>query len=435
MKTNNESNFYKLGQVAKILQVHPNTLRSWDRDGTLSSVRLGATKHRRYPRSIIDNFLITKIKPAEYKIKSSDSNDYYKKFLEGLPQLIWTCNSCGQCTYLSPQWENFTGISANKQLGDKWLKQIHPDDTKRVIKTWKESVKTGRDLDVEFRIRRFDGKYIWHKTLATAIRNYDGSIALWFGSNTNIHTLRKGEEQKDSFLSMASHELKTPLTSIKGYAQLIRIICERENNSKVLDLLEKQKVSIEKLNSLISDLLDLSKITSGNLSYQEEVFSFKELLRRSIDTVQTTTDSHKIILKGKTFATIYADRERIDQVISNLLTNAIKYSPKAEKILVRVSEESGNVKVCIEDFGVGIPEEDQDKVFIRFYRTLKTKKIISGLGIGLYICREIINHHKGKLWFTSEDDKGSKFYFTLPLYQADPLSKNAKSLVSVVKKI
>lgn len=228
--------------------------------------------------------------------------------------------------------------------------------------------------------------------------------------------LKSLDKQKDAFLGMASHELKTPITSIKAFTQVLIKRAEKENLTKYAYILKNINMQTDRITQLINDLLNVSHIESGKLILKRTNVNLEELLEKVIADVQVTTDTHEIVKKGPSKTTIYADENRIEQVVLNLLTNAIKYSPNANKIVISVEEAEKNVTVSVEDFGQGIPLRDQKKIFERFYRTKEhEEKNISGFGLGLFIASEIIKRHKGKIWVTSTLNKGSIFSFTLPL--------------------
>lgn len=223
------------------------------------------------------------------------------------------------------------------------------------------------------------------------------------------------EERKDEFISIASHELKTPLTSIKGYVQILERIISQMGDERVKKYLAKTNVYIDRLNSLIADLLDVSKIQAGRLQFNISEFSGAELVEDGIDSIQYTGLKHKILKKGRINRIIRGDRHRLEQVFTNLLNNAIKYSPQAERVVIHVKVTKDILTVGIQDFGVGIPTTKQKDIFERFYRVEETARQFSGLGIGLYISIQIIKRHGGTMWVKSKEGRGSTFFFTLPV--------------------
>lgn len=217
---------------------------------------------------------------------------------------------------------------------------------------------------------------------------------------------------KDEFIGMASHELKTPLTSIYGYLQLLERTL-KEDMSR--DLARKTIRQVIKLNGLVSDLLDVSKIQAGKLQLNCKPFYLKELLIESMDMAQQISGSHKMeLVFEKDDILITADKQRLEQVLTNLLSNAVKYSPHSNRVILTVENDDNTVKVSVQDFGIGIPLSQQKKIFSRFYRVEGLEPVYSGLGIGLYISREIIHMHHGELWVESKEGEGSIFSFRIP---------------------
>jgi PAS domain S-box-containing protein len=227
------------------------------------------------------------------------------------------------------------------------------------------------------------------------------------------------DRRKDDFLSIASHELKTPLTTIKGLVQLLQRMPPESASEKYLTTLDKVGTYVDRLNNLITELLDTSKIRSGNIEVHNEPFTIDKTIRDTVESLSLATPNYNIVLSGATDAVILGDELQISQVINNLISNAIKYSPGAEKVDVHVSRVGDFVKVSVIDYGMGISPQDKKKIFERFFRARDIQKKFPGLGIGLYISHEIVANHKGTLWVESEIGKGSTFSFTLPIMKVD----------------
>ncbi len=227
--------------------------------------------------------------------------------------------------------------------------------------------------------------------------------------------MQKAVSLRDDFISIASHELKTPLTSLKMYTQLLSRQFTSKANGEAKNFFRKMDDQLNELTGLINDLLDISKIQHGKLEFKMENIDINELIKDTFEALYSTTKKFNIIIQGQVDRNVYGDRYRIFQVLTNLLTNAIKYSPKADKIVVRLESTKDKAIVSVQDFGIGIGKEDQGKIFDQFYRvTNPEEKITPGLGMGLYITNEIVRRHGGKLQVISEKGKGSTFSFTLP---------------------
>lgn len=223
-------------------------------------------------------------------------------------------------------------------------------------------------------------------------------------------------KQKDDFMGIASHELKTPVTSIKAYTQVLQSRFTKANDAQSAEMLGKMDAQLNKLTSLITDLLDVTKIEQGKLLFKKERFDFNQLLNEVTEEIQRTATKHQVLLELDRTVIVRGDRDRIGQVITNFLTNAIKYSPKRDQVVVRTRVDQDELVLSVQDFGLGLSKEDQKRVFERFYRVGESgHETYPGLGLGLYISAEIIQRHNGKIWTESEKGNGSTFYFTLPL--------------------
>lgn len=223
------------------------------------------------------------------------------------------------------------------------------------------------------------------------------------------------EQRKDDFITLASHELRTPLTCLQGYTQLLKRQLAGSDHPSTLLTLASIEASVKRLSRLITDLLDLSKIQAGKLTFAEESVDMNTLVREVVEHFQQTSSRHQILIEGSAPGTIIGDRERLAQVLNNLLANALKYSPQAEQIFVHLTSTAECLTVSIQDFGIGIPKTEQEKIFERFYRaTNEQSQTVTGLGIGLFITHQIIQHYRGKLWVESVEGQGSTFSFSLP---------------------
>lgn len=224
------------------------------------------------------------------------------------------------------------------------------------------------------------------------------------------------EQQKDEFISIASHELKTPITSVKAYTQILGQRFRKAKDIKSVELIDRMDSQLDKLTNLINDLLDITKIEAGKIRFRKSYFDFNQLVNEIVEELQRTTENHQIVKQLQPGVTVYGDQDRLGQVLTNFMTNAIKYSPKSDKIIVRTAVDKDNVTLCVQDFGVGISSEDQPRIFERFYRVGGTnQETYPGLGLGLYISSEIIKRHNGRVWIESKLASGSTVCFSLPV--------------------
>jgi PAS domain S-box-containing protein len=223
------------------------------------------------------------------------------------------------------------------------------------------------------------------------------------------------EQRKDTFLSMASHELRNPLTALKLQTTLLQRQLAKQGIPASAPALSKMETQINKVTRLVEELLDVSKIQAGRLEYVRETVDLDALLQEITDTMQQSSPSHRIVVHGTVGTNLIGDPDRLGQVFINLLSNAMKYSPDAETVEMDLSTSEDAVTVSVRDHGLGIPREQRDKIFDRFYRVSGSKqKAIPGLGMGLYIVAEIVKHHGGTITVDSALGKGSTFTVTLP---------------------
>ena len=227
------------------------------------------------------------------------------------------------------------------------------------------------------------------------------------------------EKQKDEFASIIMHELKGPVSTINGYLQLLDAHLSKRDDKKLLGYTESMEVQVHRLTSLINGLLNSSKIRAVGFEFQEDIFEINQLITQTINDIQQTSFTHQITHVGGVEQYVRGDPDRISQVLTNLLINAIKYSPNATKVDVKTALKNNKVVISVEDFGIGISKINQKKVFERFFRlNNSTQETFYGVGLGLDISSQIIHHHKGKIWVKSTQGKGSMFNFSLPVYRS-----------------
>jgi signal transduction histidine kinase len=231
-----------------------------------------------------------------------------------------------------------------------------------------------------------------------------------------IEQRKIAESKKDEFISIASHELKTPLTSVKGYMQLAELSVLGDEKDNALRFLDRSSNQINKLDILIGELLDISKMASGRLDFNLNDFRFEPFLDTVIDIFQRSNPEWHIIRTGYADIMIYGDEMRLEQVLLNYLSNAIKYSHGSDKVYIHIETlPSMEIKVSVRDEGIGISTADQANLFKKFYRVAQSSNKYQGLGMGLYICAEIIHSHRGSYGVERELGEGATFYFTLPI--------------------
>ncbi|MCA9397264.1 PAS domain-containing protein, partial [candidate division WWE3 bacterium] len=309
--------------------------------------------------------------------------------------------------YTQEDWKNSTSL---------WKKIIYPDDLNKTIKSFKKIYHSKSNGSLTFRCVKKNNQVIWVEAHCMAILDETNKPIGLRGVIFDISERAEMEDRKTEFISLASHELKTPLSSLVVYIKLLEQQLTKEGNPKYSKYINRIARQTKNLTNLVNDLLDISRIETGKMQLSLQKTTMSEIVQEIVDTLQETSETHTIVVKGESNTAIDIDAERISQVILNLLSNAIKYSPEADKVIVRIYEEDDHVKVSVQDFGIGIEKDAQPLIFNRFYRgTNESGKNFSGLGIGLYISHDIVQKHNGTLALESTPGKGSTFTFSLPL--------------------
>ncbi|MBW8362488.1 MAG: PAS domain-containing sensor histidine kinase [Kaistella sp.] len=362
---------------------------------------------------------ITERKNFERTIGESEKK--YRFLADAMPQIVWIAETDGKLTYFNKATLDYSGKNYNEFVEeDGWIEIVHPDEQQENIKQWEHSVATKQPFNFEHRFRNKDNQYRWFLSRAFPDMDEEGNVKKWVGTSTDINDMKKQESQKNDFIKMANHELKTPVTTIKGYVQLLKKMRGDSEDKFLVNSLNTIENQVNKLTALISDLLDISRIESGRLPLNRKEFSLLKLVTETIEDIKASEQSHEIDfeLKHPGDITVYADKERITQVLNNLLTNAIKYSPKSKSVSVALFVHEECAIVSVRDYGIGMDQEELNKIFERFYRVSgEDEETFPGFGIGLFIVKDIMDRHQGKVWVESEKNKGSEFHFSLPIFK------------------
>lgn len=338
-----------------------------------------------------------------------------KNITAASPTALWMSDEEGNITYVNQTWLTWTGKTLKESLNYGWTGAIIPEDRQQAIDAFISCLQQRIYYQIQFRIERQDGKLQWCMASGNPQYRANGTFAGYIGSCSDITESKDFERQKDDFLGMASHELKTPVTSIKAYTQMLEATFRREGDIKKADMLHKMGNQVTRLTNLIGDLLDVTKINSGRLQFNQSVFNFNDMVKETVEEVQRTAGKHLLIESYEPTGDVFADRDRIGQVVINLLTNAIKYSPNASRVVISTKSEQTHVTLCVQDFGIGIPADKQQRVFEQFYRVSGNKEhTFPGLGLGLYISSEIIRREGGIISVESVENQGSTFCMKLP---------------------
>ncbi len=366
-------------------------------------------------------FEVTDLMHANARLKANEQ--HFRFIADAIPHKMWTSGADGVATYYNQGWMEYLQETDIGQLRAKAWEAVHPDELDYVTAQWSSTVGKGEDMEMEHRLCRHDGVYQWHLTRVCACKDENGQVTMYVGSSTNIHeqktaaiALRLSNEKKDEFLGVATHELRTPITSMKASLQsLERAALAGTGPDKALSLVSLANRQVNKLTGIVNDLTDVSKIQSGKLQLNKSVFTLSDSVKELIADFELQKTDCSFVIQAGDELPVNADKIRIDQVISNLISNAVKYSPSNATISILV-ETTQNRTVCsVTDEGIGIPEELQPFIFDRFFRVHPSSQMFSGLGLGLFISSEIVKQHGGSMEVQSQEGKGSCFSFALPI--------------------
>lgn len=353
---------------------------------------------------------ITNVKEAEEKsaklaaIIESTDDAIISKSLEGI---ITSWNHSAQRTF---------GYTAEEMIGESILKLIPLDRHDEETHILSRLRKGERVEHFETKRLRKDGNLLDVSLTISPLKDLQGNIIGLSKIARDITERKQEEQRKNDFVAMVSHELKTPLTSITSYVQLVLGKAKKEGNEFGINALSRAEVQAKKMNTMIHDFLSLAKLEDSRIQMNMSNFELSILIREIVGDTQLLSVNHTLQLINCDHFDIYADRDKIGQVLTNLLSNAVKYSPKGGIVIIGCEKQEGKVKVYVTDQGIGISKNDQKRLFERFYRVKNEQaKSISGFGIGLYLVTEILNYHDSKIEVQSDEGQGATFYFSLDL--------------------
>jgi PAS domain S-box-containing protein len=343
----------------------------------------------------------------------AESENRFHSMIETIPQIAWTNTVEGEVTFYNQRWYDYTGLDHEQTQGEGWQSVIHPDDLQYTLDQNKLIQETSDGGEFQNRKKRADGVYRWYLIRLRPIKNKEGELPRWVGTATDIDDLRLLQQQKDDFMSIASHELKTPITTLKASLQLLDRM--KDNPDRMLPtLIGQANKSMGRVTTLIENLMNTNELNEGQLHLHKTSFTIAQMIADCCQHVRIA-GQYTIITDGDKQLMVSADADRINQVVVNFVNNVIKYAPGTKEIHVNIEKINNMAKVSVSDKGAGIPAEKLPYLFDRYYRVDSSGMQYSGLGLGLYISSEIIKRHNGQIGVDSELGKGSTFWFTLPL--------------------
>jgi PAS domain S-box-containing protein len=361
--------------------------------------------------------------PSLQRKKYEDTSDLkidrqLRMLFDSTPEFkVCMLNHRGRIVGWSASAERLTGYAAHEVMGKRYSSFISKDEQRRdvLIKALAIAASKGIFTADGVRVRK-DGSHFWARTVVTPMKEKDGNTKFFVLITRNISEERLSAQKREEYIGIASHELKNPITTLSLYSELLAKRLELENDKENLHMLRDIQGQASRLVGLVDDLLIVSSIEGGSLRLRKEVFNPNTFIRTLVRDFQLSTRTHKVICSGALKHFVRADKDRVRQVMINLLTNAVKYSAGAKKVFVHIERMKNKCVISVRDLGLGIAKKDQRDIFTRYFRTADVEAgNVAGVGLGLYISKEIIKKHRERLWVKSVVGKGTTFYFTLSL--------------------
>lgn len=347
-------------------------------------------------------------------------DETFIKVADNAPLMLWVTDKNNKFVYFNKNWLSFRGKSMEEEISFDWNTSVYPQDISRVKKKVSRSFEDRKPYKIEYRIKRYDNTFRWIIESGNPQFEEEVGFTGFIGTCMDIHNIKELEKRKTEFITAASHELNTPLTSLTVYLQLMEeyFIHNGPANFKALSLGAMQQ--LKKITSLINQLLDMNKIHSGYFSYNWSEFPFHDVVTQVVEKFRMLYPERCIKYEAGHDSYIYGDFERLTQVIENLLSNAVKYSAPDTEVVVELREKDSNIILEVSDNGIGIDPAFHNKIFERFFRMPGPKaQTYPGMGMGLYLTRKIIEKHHGKIYVESKRNEFTKFYFKLPLLKTN----------------
>jgi len=401
-------------QVPKAVTVAEAARLSFDRGQQLQAAHLAL---ERAHESLAE-------REREAQRRASTSEEQFRSLVETMPQLSWISAPRGEITFRNKRWQEYTGLAL--EPGDPgWESVHHPDTLPRVSAGWNEALNSKTALEVEALLRRADGEYRWFLVRAVALLDEAGNVLSWMGTCTDIHDQKLLHEEalhtarlKDEFLATVSHELRTPLNAILGWSRmLVTGTLTPELREKALASVERNAMTQARL---VDDLLDVSRMISGKMRLEPGPMNPADAVEAALDAVRPAARAKGVELSAELdrhAGTLLADSGRVQQIVWNLVGNAVKFTPKDGRVRVRLARVDSHVEIAVSDNGLGIKREFLAHLFQRFMQEDGSiRRSHGGLGLGLSISKHLVELHGGEMRVDSPGPgQGATFTASLPV--------------------
>jgi PAS domain S-box-containing protein len=367
-----------------------------------------------------DGNLRTALRDREEALRDAEkARERFRFLAESMPQKIFTATPGGEGEYYNRQWIEYTGLTLEQIKDFGWTRYLHPDDLEPTVRNWQRSVETGEPFLAQQRVRRADGVYRWHLCRARAMRDAQGGISMWIGSNTDIHEqketeeeLRQANENLQTFAYSASHDLQEPIRNVAVYSEIIK-----RRYHDLLDADGQQFLGFlteggRRLATLIDDLLAYTR--AGVVDAATTTVDSAAALRHALSSLAEVIRENDAMVTYDALPQVYMGESHLQQVFQNLVGNALKYRTEDKpRIHISAVHQSAAWRFSVQDNGIGIDPQYKEKIFGVFKRLYRGQKY-SGTGIGLAICQRVVERYGGRIWVESASGEGATFYFTVP---------------------
>jgi PAS domain S-box-containing protein len=368
----------------------------------------------------------------------------FRTLANTIPQLAWMMDPQGAWSWFNQRWLDYTGTALKAVQGEGWQGVCHPDHVQRVVEGIRRSLGTGEPWEDTYPLRGADGRYRWFLSRALPVRDDAGAVVGWFGTSTDIterleaeRAVRESEERlrrllalerearaeaerasraRDDVLAVVAHDLRNPIQTVLNAVAVLARPLREEDRQRHIEIVQR---SVSAMDRLIGDLLDVARIEAGTLSIRRAALDLRAVVDEALEPFAATALARRIKLGFESepdLPPVTADHDRLVQVLSNVIANALKFTPDGGLVSVRARRADGAVQISVEDSGPGLPAADLPRVFDRFWQGDRAAR--RGAGLGLAICKGIVEAHGGRIWAESPPGQGATFHVSLPDGQA-----------------
>ena len=356
-----------------------------------------------------------------------ESEERFRVLVEAASIAVWENDAEGRLHTPSPSWAAFTGQPADGQIGLGWSGAVHPEDRERIRSYWMTDAQMSGSYDVLYRLRRADGVYRWTRAIAARLYDEQGRPLKWVGMHLDVteqieaeRALREADRRKDEFIATLAHELRNPLAPLRNTLEYLKLARPDDALKRSLDIIDRQ---VHHMSRLVDDLLDISRLTTGKLALRRTRVPLRAVLEAAVEAVQPAVAraGHQLTVDlDDATGEVDGDPVRLAQVFSNLLDNAVKFTPRGGRIrLAAATTPTGGITVRVQDSGVGLRPDEIERIFSMFSQISPSGRGNGGLGIGLALARSLVEMHGGTLSAASAGPgTGSTFIVRLPTVRA-----------------